>query len=467
MKTQNQIPKKRSYYRSTSFVTALLYALFLGAAVVFLAFYLFVSSRNYFIETTESSVDVLVAGMSVIHKVAPVGVSTKVLEQLALLDGAVHYRLFTEENEVISTNFVMPDNLATIVEGMVLIDVPSYAGNTDMVKVAARVYSLGSGLYLLLGRDITRTLEKQNRLEQVIWVSMVALLMLIVLSFTISRMIVGRINQIAMTARSVIATGDLSKRISVSRSWDDLSFLAAVLNQLFQRMEELVEGMRQVSNNIAHDLRTPVAHLRHRIEDLQRNEPQTAQQRQQSYEDLLNTADNLLSTFSSLLRIAAIENTKRREQFAVFNLQTLIEDVTELYLPLAEDRGQEFTSACLDIPMYGDRALVFQMLANLLDNAIKYAPAQTQIRLWVERDKEYLHISISDQGSGIPAELRDKVLERFFRVDSSRGTKGNGLGLSLVAAVVKLHEGTIRMLDNQPGLVVVLSFSLTHEAPPK
>lgn len=279
----------------------------------------------------------------------------------------------------------------------------------------------------------------------------IALMSIVVLvSFIISRFVVSRINTIAATAHDIMDTGDLSRRISIETKWDDLSNLAQLLNRFLARNELLMEGIREVSNNIAHDLRTPLTHLRTQIEEL-KSKPTT----EADIDALLAEADHILAIFHSLLRIANIERGKRHQAFGEIELAALLRDVAELYEPVAEEKSIHLS---LDFSgnqrIAGDRHLLFQLFANLLDNAIKFSPHGGQVRVAVIPAKEMIFISIDDQGAGIADVEKEYVFRRFYRGDASRSTQGNGLGLSLVKAIIDLHQGFITLEDGNPGLCV-------------
>ena len=253
-----------------------------------------------------------------------------------------------------------------------------------------------------------------------------------------------------------IMSGDFSERIEVSQSSGDFRRLAENVNQMLDRIEVLMTGVRQVSDNIAHDLRTPLTRLRNKLSDLHDNCDDPANREQ--VEALIDEADGLLGTFGALLRIAQVESGNRRSGFAEVDLCTLVSDVIELYEPLASDKEQHFKTALARVgKVVGDRNLLFQAVANLVDNAIKYTPEGGEVMVGVSIEPEAYRIYVADTGVGIPEADREKVFQRFFRVESSRGCHpGNGLGLSLVQAVVRLHEGSISLEDNCPGLRVVI-----------
>lgn len=256
-----------------------------------------------------------------------------------------------------------------------------------------------------------------------------------------------------------IMDGDLSERIPISGRGGDIEVLVANFNRLLDRVQALMAGVRQVSDNIAHDLRTPLTRLRNHLSGLER---QSRPEQREAIQAMLAEADALLATFSGLLRIAQVESGHRRSAFRPLDLPSIVQDVVEFYEPLAQQKDQLLQAdLAAGIRITGDRDLLFQALANLLDNAIKYTPVGGRIRVCLERIGSQARIVIADSGPGIAEEKRSKVFERFYRIEASRSQEpGNGLGLSLVAAVIKLHDGRIELADNRPGLQVSLYLML-------
>jgi len=317
---------------------------------------------------------------------------------------------------------------------------------TALLGVSAGI--LGTFLYDFGKNELVG--ESYARFQQLSILIVVLMSLVVLVSFVISTFVVSRINTIASTAREIIDTGDLSRRISIDTNWDDLSNLAHVLNGFLGRVESLMEGIREVSNNIAHDLRTPLTHLRNQIEALKSQSITDS-----DLDSLLAKSDQILAIFHSLLRIANIEKSKRHQSFEDVNLSVLVQDVAELYEPVAEEKNIRLRLQQEDRPLIkGDRHLLFQMLANLLGNAIKFSPPDNEVSIKIDADKNGVSILIEDHGPGISALEKEAVFRRFYRSDASRSTEGNGLGLSLVKVIVDLHQGSITLEDNHPGLRV-------------
>jgi signal transduction histidine kinase len=292
--------------------------------------------------------------------------------------------------------------------------------------------------------------ERFAQYQHLSWVMMLLMALVVLVSFGISYFVVSRIHRIATTARDIMATKDLSRRIAIDTQWDDLSNLAQLLNQLLAQIETLMISVREVSNNIAHDLRTPLAGLRSDIESLKGGRVED-----HHLDNLIAETDKMMRVFQSLLRITNIEHGKRSQAFSDVDLRALLYDVIELYEPVAEEKEVYFqTTITNTLSVKGDADLLFQLFANLLDNAVKFSPKSSSIDISARLERGQVHVTITDAGIGIPDSEKQKVFKHFYRSDASRSTEGNGLGLSLAKAVVEQHQGSIILEDANSGLKV-------------
>ena len=271
----------------------------------------------------------------------------------------------------------------------------------------------------------------------------------------IGRTLLRRVDAVSRTAGAIMA-GDLSQRIPVVGARDELGGLAEILNQMLGRIEELMANLQHVTSDIAHDLRTPLG--RQRLESALNN-PTTGPECRSVIEAAIDETDTMLKTFEAMLRIAQIEAGARRARFSTVDLSAVAENVADAFAAVAEDEGKRLETAIAPgVPVHGDRELLTQMLANLVENGLRHTPAGTVLTTRLSKCADRVRLEVSDTGTGVPEEECTRVLERFYRLDRSRSTPGSGLGLSLVAAVAKLHGARISLEDNEPGLRVALEF---------
>ena len=339
-------------------------------------------------------------------------------------------------------------------------DIFRWDGEAIDTNFVARSKTLENGYHLLVARHFDDVVNGAKLVGTALIHSMAVTIVL----GTIGGALVGLISvkEIDKINRSMqrIMSGDLSERITQAYQRGEVWELSANVNRMLDRIQALMEGVRQVSDNIAHDLRTPLTRLRNRLSDLQTQ--LAGREEEGDVQTLIDEADAILATFNALLRIARIESGGRREAFAPLELRVILWDVMELYEPLASDKHIRLSCrADRPVEWVGDRDLLFQAIANLIDNAIKYTPAGGEIELALYREGEQVVVAVSDSGCGIPEEDKPEVFRRFYRVEASRSEHvGNGLGLSLVWAVTKLHGGDIQLLDNHPGLRVEMAFPI-------
>ena len=311
---------------------------------------------------------------------------------------------------------------------------------------------------LITAYDTTNERKMLKRmLDNSIYVTGLLLIASFIGSFLIGYTIIHSIPRISRTARRIV-DGDFSERVPThANDADEMSQLADDLNHMLDRIEALITSQRQVTNNIAHDLRSPLNRMRNRMEValLDRNSESGALR--EVIADSVEDAENLLKTFNALLNIAQVES-RAKDDFKHESLSAICDDLAELYDVMTEEGEHSFEAHIergLDI--MGNRQLIAQAITNLLDNAVKYTPSGGHITLSAEQRGENIHVSVGDNGHGIPPDKRDDVLKRFVRLDSARSTPGNGLGLSLVSAIVALHNGSLQLHDNKPGLRIEIT----------
>ena len=329
------------------------------------------------------------------------------------------------------------------------------AATPETADVRAKQYLLNGGFRLLVGRDIRSVNQLRARLLGSVNIGLAVTLALGILGgFIFSRTVVRRIESITRTCRRIMS-GDLTQRVPEARRNDELGQLSSNINEMLDQIERLMRGMQQVSDNIAHDLRTPLTRLRSRLESLLRHLKDPAER--ETIEDALADAESLLSTFAALLRIARAE-AGVQQSFVDLDLRAIAEDVADLYEALADEKGLAFVTQIQEgLTARGDPNLVAQAVANLVDNAIKYTQEGSVTLTLTALDGRPAFV-VADTGPGIPDEFKGKVLERLFRMEQSRTSPGSGLGLSLAAAVARSHNLELKLEDNRPGLRVILKF---------
>lgn len=316
---------------------------------------------------------------------------------------------------------------------------------------------LDDGSRLLVGRDV-EDIDDRDELFTIgsAWLILIAAALAIGGSVAMSRAVGRRIDTVTQTARRVMA-GSLTERIPLRGTGDDFDELAGTLNQMLERIEEALEAVRRVSDNVAHELRTPLARLHADLDEL-RNAGNEGE-RQRLADQASAEAARLQAIFDALLRIARIESGRRLSGFKIVDLSILLADAVEFHLPEAEARGQLIESRIeADLTLDADPNLLFQAVSNLLDNAIKYSGRGSTVTVIAGKTRGGVAIEIADSGPGIPPAYRDKVTERFFRLPDSGGEAGTGLGLSLVSAIVARHNGELRISGSESGARISLVF---------
>jgi signal transduction histidine kinase len=350
--------------------------------------------------------------------------------------------------------------------------VPATPGNYN-IQVQVRDHGVQEALVhvailgnynLLVGRDNQLFKPLQTRF----WYGLAAAIAVLCLAGLLvgiitRRALMSRVHSIRQTVSAIIH-GDLKHRLPTQVNDDELNTLSRTINGMLDQIELLVHGVRNVSNSIAHDLRTPLAELRSRLEELSLIRP-SAQATYAEIDGAVADVDRVIRIFDALLRLAEIDAGMRRSGFVCFDVSELAANAVEFYEPAAELKNIELAFRSAEpLRVSGDPVLLAQALSNLIDNALKYAPQHGVIEVAVEKHGATAEISVSDNGPGIDDTEKTKVMERFYRGDASRGTPGVGLGLSLVQAIAKLHGSPLELRDNAPGLRAVLILSLDESS---
>ncbi len=436
----------------------LLYAGLFCASILLLFGTMFWLGTNYFTAQIDDSVSKEILELDAATKGQPPGALQGAVASYAkdAPDG-VYYLLQDKNGRFLSGN--LPP----------LAPVPGVRSWPDAVTGAAfpagqnsvrgRGIILPDRAYLFVGLD-SQELDKMRdvTLRTFVWGLVGAMLLAVVGGAVMSLGLLRRVEAISRTSHDIFA-GDLARRIELQGTDDEFDHLATSLNAMLDRIHALMEGLRQVSNDIAHDLRTPLSRLRQRLE-FARRRSNSVDELRAALDSSIADVDGILDTFSALLRIAQIEAHTNAAGMAPLDLSDLLNDTIETYTFIAEERGQQLSGRIqAGLTVIGDRELLPQLFTNLIENAIRHCTAGASIAITAEDVPAGIKVVVADNGPGIPAELHRKVFERFFRLEHSRTTEGTGLGLTLAGAIAALHEARIELSDNGPGLRAQVVFA--------
>ena len=441
--------------RSFTLRLALTYLSLFGISVLLLMVFIYWSTAAYMARQSDALIESEIAGLAERYDLSGLdGLTSLISERLSRQPtGLSIYLLADRDYTRLLGNLDRWPTAPVDDQGWVDFRLSNAEGEELVVHEArARRFALSGGFHLLVGRDIAPLVAAKERiLVTLAWGLGLMLALGAIGGWWMSRRMARRIETINRTSREIVS-GDLSRRIPLQGTGDELDRLAGNLNQMLERIQALMEDVRRVSDNIAHDLRTPLGRLHNQLDSL-RAEVGAAGLDTAGVEQALSESQGLLATFNALLRIARIEAGYRAEGFAPVDLADLARDVAEYYEPLAEARGQALAVQTVPgVRVSGDRDLLFQALANLLDNAIKYTPQGGHIDVTLRSPGPgTAELAVCDSGPGIPPAARKRVFQRFFRLEASRSTPGSGLGLSLVEAVSRLHGIELVVADNAPG----------------
>jgi signal transduction histidine kinase len=446
--------------RTTAFRLTLVYLVVFALFAAFLLGYFALNTRRLINEQITGTVDTEVQLLTSQYNQAGIRRLVGIVDVRSRRPGSNLYLVTTPTGEGLAGNVGSLEPGIIERQGWVetayrRLEEPETAEHNALVLVTR----LPGGIRLLVGRD----LEERERMFHIIslagrWSVALVIFLGVAGGLFVSRRVLNRVEAMTATAQTIMA-GDLSGRLSITGSADEFDRLALNLNGMLDRIESLMRGLKEVTDNVAHDLKTPLTRLRNRCEAALRNSKSEVDYRH-VLEETIEEAMGLIRTFDALLMIARAESGEVREGMAEFDVAEVARDVSELYEPLAEDKGLTLeVEASRPAAVKGNRELVSQALANLVDNAIKYAaPTQSGdssphgIVVKADTDRDQVVLTVSDNGPGIPERDRSRVVDRFVRLEHSRSQPGSGLGLSLVSAVARLHGGELKLEDNAPGL---------------
>ena len=453
--------------RTTAFKLSLAYLIVFALFAAFLLGYFAWNTRRLITAQITQTVDAEITGLAEQYRQAGIRRLVLIVDSRSRRPGSSLYLVTTPGGEGIA------GNISPLDSG--ILDRPgwteTYYRRLDEISsgtehhALARVFHLPGGFRLLVGRD----LDERERLNDIVitagqWSIAVVLVLGLAGGFFITRRVLKRVDAMTATTQTIMA-GDFSGRLPIAGTGDELDRLAGNLNAMLDRIEALMRGLKEVSDNIAHDLKTPLTRLRNRTEAALRTARSEAEYRS-ALEAALDESDGLIRTFNALLMIARAESGQAREHMNQFDAAEIARGVSELYEPVAEDKGLAIrVEGEPGVSLQANRELVSQALANLLDNAIKYAAPQArplngavpEIVVSARSSGDEILLSVADGGPGIPETDRGRAVERFVRLETSRSLPGSGLGLSLASAVASLHGGELRLEDNHPGLRATLA----------
>jgi signal transduction histidine kinase len=453
-------------FRTTAFKLTLVYLTVFALFAAFLLGYFAWNTRRLITEQITETIDTETADLRDQYSQGGIRRLVFAIDSRATRPGSNLYLLTTSAGEGLA------GNVGSLASG--ILEKPGWtetiyrriedADNTEH-HALVRILQLPGGFRLLVGRD----LEERERIREIVlaagrWSIAIVVVLGLAGGFFVTRRVLKRVDAMTETTQTIMQ-GDLSGRLPIAGTNDELDRLAGNLNVMLERIEALMHGLKEVSDNIAHDLKTPLTRMRNRCEEALRMSEDESQYRA-ALQNAIDESDALIRTFNALLLIARAESGQAREDMSEFDAAEIARGIGELYEPLADDKGLMLkVEAPVAAPVRGNRELVSQALANLVDNAIKYAApngvsvngAQPEIVVKATGEGDRILLTVSDPGPGIPEGDRSRVVDRFVRLEQSRSLPGSGLGLSLAQAVAHLHGGELRLEDNHPGLRSVIS----------
>ncbi|MBB2970162.1 hypothetical protein FHU14_000640 [Mesorhizobium sp. RMAD-H1] len=451
--------------RTTAARLSALYLMLFMLGAVALVIYMTNLSVSLLTSQTQQSLSEEVASIGAAYTRGGIPLLVRVIDRRSRQPGAYLYLVADPAGRILAGNVesLQPGVLDSdgMVERSFTYQRYGERNASDVHKAIAVVIALPNGMRVLVGRDLGEPERFRDIVRRALMLALgIMCIGAFLIWYFVGRRALVRIDQLSSASQRIMG-GDLTGRLPISGSGDEFDRLSGSLNAMLGRIQELNDGLKQVSDNIAHDLKTPLTRLRNRAEAALTSGRLTRDYRN-ALEDIIAESDQLIRTFNAILMISRLEAGYSSESMQIMPAAPILRDVVDLYEPVAEDAGVSLALGALDeTPLRINRELVGQTVSNLVDNAIKYAGgegADATVTLSMERQEKSVLIIVADNGPGIPEESHDRVTERFVRLEESRTQPGLGLGLSLAKAVMKLHGGSLRLEDNKPGLRAVLAF---------
>ncbi|MBN7762519.1 HAMP domain-containing histidine kinase [Nitratireductor aquimarinus] len=461
-----------SILNTTAARLSALYLILFAVCASFLVIYMTSLSARMLVGQTRDAINEEVRGLDRSYRRGGLPLLVRVIESRARQPGANLYLLADANGRILSGNVeslqpgvldVMgwterPFTYSRFGEGEVRLD-PN--GSEAKHKAVAVVFRLPNQVIVMVGRDLGEPEKFRSVMQRALVVTLAIMSVgALLIWYFVGRRALKRIDRVSEASRSIMG-GDLSHRLPVSSAGDEFDRLSDNLNKMLDRISALNEGLRQVSDNIAHDLKTPLTRLRNRAEAALAGKPETADYRA-ALERTIAESDQLIRTFNAILMISRLEAGYSAEATGTIDLRAILADVVELYEPLAEEQGvalEAQINGALEMP--GNRELIGQALSNIVDNAIKYSAGSGEspaVKVSLDKVGDEIRLTVRDNGPGVSEADRQRVTERFVRLEESRTQPGSGLGLSLAKAVMTFHGGRLEFADNAPGLAVTMVF---------
>jgi signal transduction histidine kinase len=448
--------------RTSSFRLTILYAAMFGLSGLLLFATVAWSVNSFMAEQLDATVANELAEVQADAGGQDIGALKRVIDGLIVNSPGIYYLLQTSGGRVVAGNMIALHPTAGVRS---LRWSHQAAGRRAGGGIRGRGIVLPDGAYLFVGISDQQLVEVREVVTRTFLLGLCVTLVLAVTGgLVMSVGVLRRVEAVSRASRAIMA-GDLGRRMALRGTDDEFDHLSTSLNTMLDRIQDLMLGLQQVSSDIAHDLRTPLTRLRQRLE-LARRREHTVEGLNAALDTAIDNVDAILETFGALLRIAQIESGTRRAGFQPVALDALLNGLVEAYQPVTEEKAQDLRARIAPgLWVDGDRELITQLFANLIDNAIGHSPPGAQLSVAAETTPQGVRVMVGDTGPGIPEPYRQKVLQRFYRLEASRTTPGSGLGLSLVNAVATLHGATLALQDNEPGLRCVLCFPAGTPAP--